>query len=137
LAQDALVLDAVRSGGWGVTARRVPAPLPIQQSTGCHAQGMAFVLPRLVFLTERPMAKCEMCGNDYEMSFQVVTAGVTHTFDSFECAIHKLAPICAHCGCKIIGHGIEANGTFYCCAHCAHSQGAKNIVDNAEHARPR
>ena len=55
------------------------------------------------------MAKCEVCGNDYELSFQVVTAGVTHTFDSFECAIHKLAPICAHCGCKIIGHGIEAN----------------------------
>jgi hypothetical protein len=83
------------------------------------------------------MAKCEVCGNDYEMSFQVVTAGVTHTFDSFECAIHKLAPICAHCGCKIIGHGIEANGTFYCCAHCAHEQGAKSIVDNADHARAR
>ena len=83
------------------------------------------------------MAKCEVCGNDYEMSFQVVTAGVTHTFDSFECAIHKLAPICAHCGCKIIGHGIEANGTFYCCAHCAHAEGAKSIVDNAEHARSR
>ena len=53
------------------------------------------------------MAKCEVCGNDYDMSFQVVTAGVTHTFDSFECAIHKLAPVCSHCGCKIIGHGIE------------------------------
>ena len=83
------------------------------------------------------MAKCEVCGNDYQLSFQVVTAGVTHTFDSFECAIHKLAPICSHCGCKIIGHGIEANGTFYCCAHCAHSEGAKNIVDNAEHGARR
>src|SRR3990170_6534340 len=79
---------------------------------------------------EDPMAKCEVCGNDYYLAFQVVTAGVTHTFDSFECAIHRLAPICANCGCKVIGHGIEANGTFYCCAHCAHAQVATSIVDN-------
>src|SRR6476661_7199091 len=69
---------------------------------------------------EASMAKCEVCGNEYYLAFQVVTAGVTHTFDSFECAIHKLAPVCDHCSCKVLGHGIEANGTFYCCAHCAH-----------------
>jgi hypothetical protein len=34
------------------------------------------------------MAKCEVCGNDYHMSFDVITAGSRHTFDSFECAIH-------------------------------------------------
>ena len=38
------------------------------------------------------MARCEVCGNDYYLSFEVVAAGKTHTFDSFECAIHKLAP---------------------------------------------
>jgi hypothetical protein len=80
------------------------------------------------------MARCEVCGNDYYLAFQVVTAGVTHTFDCFECAIHKLAPICGSCGCKILGHGIEANDTFYCCAHCAHAKGAGTIVDNAAHA---
>ena len=81
------------------------------------------------------MAICEVCGNDYHLAFQVKTAaGVTHTFDSFECAIHKLAPVCAHCGCKIAGHGIEANDTFYCCAHCAHAEGATSIVDNEAHA---
>jgi hypothetical protein len=80
------------------------------------------------------MARCEVCGNDYALAFQVITAGVTHTFDSFECAIHKLAPICEHCGCKVVGHGVEARGVFYCCAHCAHARGAKEIVDNAEHA---
>jgi hypothetical protein len=80
------------------------------------------------------MATCEVCGNDYEMAFQVITAGRTHTFDSFECAIHKLAPVCEHCGCKVIGHGVEANGSYYCCAHCAHAKGARSIVDNAEHA---
>jgi hypothetical protein len=24
-----------------------------------------------------------------------------------------------HCGCAIIGHGIEARGVLYCCNHCA------------------
>jgi hypothetical protein len=82
------------------------------------------------------MAKCEVCGNEYYLAFQVIAAGATHTFDSFECAIHRLAPVCAHCGCRVIGHGIEANGTFYCCAHCAHAQGATQVRDNAAHANP-
>ena len=80
------------------------------------------------------MAKCEVCGNDYWLAFQVTTPkGTTHTFDSFECAINKLAPSCEHCGCRIIGHGIEANEKFYCCAHCAHMSGAHEIVDNDKH----
>jgi hypothetical protein len=40
-------------------------------------------------------------------------------FDSFECAVHRMAPICEHCGCKVLGHGAEVDGHFYCCAHCA------------------
>lgn len=78
------------------------------------------------------MARCELCGNDYEHSFEIRAAdGSTHTFDSFECAIHVLAPKCAHCQCRIIGHGAEAGGTVYCCAHCARHAGATGIVDNA------
>jgi hypothetical protein len=65
------------------------------------------------------MARCEVCGNDYDKSFEVVAAGATHTFDSFECAIHQLAPVCEHCSCRVIGHGVEVDGRFYCCAHCA------------------
>lgn len=65
------------------------------------------------------MASCEVCGNDYELSFEVIAAGAHHTFDSFECAIHLLAPICEHCGCKVVGHGTDVGGRFYCCAHCA------------------
>ena len=80
------------------------------------------------------MAKCDMCGNDYQRSFQVVMQGKTHTFDSFECAIHMLAPECEHCGCRIVGHGAEANGSFFCCAHCASQEGVEEIVDNAAHA---
>ena len=76
------------------------------------------------------MAKCDVCGNAYHLSFQVVMGGETYTFDSFECAIHKLAPACAHCGCKIIGHGVEANATFYCCANCARHAGVVGAVDH-------
>lgn len=75
------------------------------------------------------MANCEVCGNDYDKAFQVVMGGSTHVFDSFECAIHALAPRCAHCGCRIVGHGAEANGTFYCGAHCAQKAGVKGLDD--------
>lgn len=39
------------------------------------------------------MAWCEMCGNDYDRAFEAVMAGERHTSDSFECAIHALAPL--------------------------------------------
>jgi hypothetical protein len=35
---------------------------------------------------------------------------------SFECAIQLLAPVCAHCRVRIIGHGLEKNGVMFCCA---------------------
>jgi hypothetical protein len=75
------------------------------------------------------MPRCDTCGNEYDKAFQVVMNGRSHTFDSFECAIHKLAPTCKHCGCRIIGHGLEANGTFYCCDHCAEKAGVKGLRD--------
>jgi hypothetical protein len=74
-------------------------------------------------------AKCEVCGNVYDKAFEVIMAGESHMFDSFECAIHALAPNCRHCGCKIIGHGVEANGSFYCCAHCATHEGVRGVED--------
>ena len=75
------------------------------------------------------MAVCEVCGNDYDKAFEVVTAGATHVFDSFECAIHALAPECAHCGCKVIGHGVEADGEVFCCAHCAGAEDVSGLRD--------
>ncbi len=76
------------------------------------------------------MDTCEVCGNDYHRTFEVIKAGSRHVFDSFECAIHKLAPVCDHCGCKIIGHGIEAGDKFYCCAHCARESGVTQATDH-------
>jgi hypothetical protein len=77
------------------------------------------------------MAKCDVCGNDYDKAFQVTAAGKTQTFDSFECAIHAMAPTCAHCRCKIIGHGLEAGGRMYCCANCARQSGVSAVKDRA------
>jgi hypothetical protein len=77
------------------------------------------------------MALCDVCGNDYDKTFTVTLAGKTQTFDSFECAIHALAPTCAHCGCRIVGHGAESGGAFFCCAHCASQEGEKRITDRA------
>lgn len=78
------------------------------------------------------MAVCEVCGNDYYLSFEVITAGQTHVFDSFECAIHKLAPVCSHCGCKIVGHGVETEQTFFCCEHCARAVGVARAQDHVD-----
>jgi hypothetical protein len=77
------------------------------------------------------MARCDMCGNDYDKTFQVTAKGKTHTFDSFECAINMMAPSCAHCGCKIIGHGVESGDKMFCCAHCAKESGVAGMKDRA------
>ena len=79
------------------------------------------------------MAVCEVCGNDYDKAFQVIAVGGDqHTFDSFECAAYALAPRCEHCDCQILGHGVEANGSIYCCAHCAGAEGVSGVADRAE-----
>jgi len=77
------------------------------------------------------MTPCEVCGNEYDKAFTVTMAGRAHTFDSFECAIHALAPACAHCGCKVVGHGVEQGGNVFCCAQCARHQGAQGLRDRA------
>ena len=77
------------------------------------------------------MQRCEKCGNEYDKTFDVVMAGATHTFDSFECAIATLAPTCSHCDCHIIGHGLEADGRIFCCDHCAEQSGVRQLRDRA------
>jgi len=73
--------------------------------------------------------QCEVCGNDYDKSFEIIKNGISHYFDSFECAISALAPTCAHCKCRIIGHGMESGGNFFCCAHCASQAGVMSLSD--------
>ena len=77
------------------------------------------------------MATCEVCGNDYDKALEVVAAGQRHVFDSFECAIHAIAPVCEHCGCKVVGHGTEVKGRFFCCATCARTSTGAKVADRA------
>jgi hypothetical protein len=80
---------------------------------------------------EDEMPTCEVCGNEYDRTMEITLDGETHTFDSFECAIHALAPTCDHCGCRIIGHGIQAGDRMFCCAHCATAVGVEGVADRA------
>jgi hypothetical protein len=76
---------------------------------------------------------CETCGNDYDKAFTIVGSdGTEHVFDCFECAAHALAPTCSHCGCRILGHGVEAGDCMFCCAHCAEVQGVTGARDRVE-----
>jgi hypothetical protein len=75
------------------------------------------------------MAVCETCGNDYDKAFEIVRGGERHTFDSFECAIQAMAPTCEQCGTRIIGHGLEQDGTMFCCDHCAEKAGVQGLRD--------
>jgi hypothetical protein len=77
------------------------------------------------------MAKCETCGNDYDRPLEITLDGQRHSFDSFECAIHALAPTCEHCGCRIIGHGLQDGDRWFCCAHCARESGATGLADRS------
>lgn len=79
------------------------------------------------------MHPCEVCGNQYDKAFQVVPAGQEEPrwFDSFECAIQALAPSCTHCGCRILGHGVEKQGDMFCGAHCASQEGVPELRDRA------
>lgn len=75
------------------------------------------------------MNRCERCGNEYDKAFDITVDGTKHTFDCFECAISTLAPECEKCGVKIIGHGLETGGRFFCCQSCAEAAGVRGLQD--------
>lgn len=79
------------------------------------------------------MATCATCGNDYDKAFTVTWNGQTAIFDSIECAAAVIAPSCSYCGCRILGHGLEAvsdtGPAIYCCGHCARESGVVTLHD--------
>lgn len=78
------------------------------------------------------MGRCDVCGNDYRRTMEIrVAGGERGTFDSFECAIHRFAPACDHCGCRVIGHGVELGERIFCCASCAQMEGIDEKAVNA------
>lgn len=84
------------------------------------------------------MSTCETCGNRYDNTFTVTLEGKSHEFDSFECAIAALAPLCDRCGVRILGHGVEsedgATRVTYCSAHCARASGESAARDHVRSA---
>jgi len=75
------------------------------------------------------VAQCEVCGNEYDKTFEVVMpGGDSHTFDCFGCATHALAPTCDNCGVRISGYDVEAS-SIYCCSHCARQAGHGQLRD--------
>lgn len=78
------------------------------------------------------VAICDVCGNDYDDPLTVTQGERRGVFDSFECAAHAMAPACVHCGCKILGHGVQVDASIYCCANCARADaGAPEVADRA------
>jgi hypothetical protein len=56
--------------------------------------------------------------------------GRTIIFDSFECSIQELAPVCPHCDCRIIGHGVQ-HGDTSSAASIAPSRRASKVCATA------
>lgn len=81
------------------------------------------------------MPVCDTCGNDDRRTFTLTMGPISGVFDSFECAIEAFAPRCGHCRCRVLGHGVEAGGSVYCCRHCAemvdHGLGRTDPADHA------
>jgi hypothetical protein len=76
------------------------------------------------------MESCLVCGNVYDKAFHVILADrSTHVFDCFECAIHALAPPCAHCEVRIIGHGVDRGSVIFCSDHCARAASDAAVED--------
>src|SRR5438093_11441375 len=120
-------------GGMNHNSARGGGGRPTGKLFGAAAEpaGACTVMAATVLPKEGSMAQCEVCGNDYDKALKVSLGGKTMTFDSFECAIHALAPHCAHCDCRVIGHGVEAGGKIFCCANCAKQEGVKGLSDRA------
>lgn len=78
------------------------------------------------------MTTCHTCGNEYESTFRVFKDGSSYEFDSFECAIHALAPMCKNCGCRVIGHGVQSAVDIFCSAHCASAAGVTGLMDHTQ-----
>lgn len=77
-------------------------------------------------------SKCESCGNSYDQPLEVRHMGKVHVFDCFECAIHLMAPTCAHCSCRVLGHGLQAGDKIFCCGHCARQMGHAELKDRSD-----
>ena len=69
------------------------------------------------------MASCEVCGNEYDRTMEIIVGGERHVFDSFECAIHAIAPRWSTVSAASSATASSPAMPLYCGAHCAHESG--------------
>jgi hypothetical protein len=119
-----MVADPVLEGGVNEVGAAASSAAP--------SSALEAAMPRPGRKVEPKVEPCEVCGNRYDKAFRVEMDGETHLFDSFECAIHALAPRCSRCGCTVVGHGVESDEAMYCGAHCASQDGVIGAVDRAD-----
>jgi len=65
--------------------------------------------------------------NDYDKVFTVTVGGRKHTFERYPRA---RAGVCA-LWLQVMGHGVEHDGTVFCCASCAKHEGLAGLKDRA------
>ncbi len=65
------------------------------------------------------MTKCETCGSTSARTLDISVNGVSHSYDSLECAIFALAPRCANCSELVVSRGIAAKELIFCGDSCA------------------
>lgn len=82
------------------------------------------------------MTVCDSCGNPDGNLFTIIRDAETRTFDSFECAIHVMAPRCGHCGCPILGHGFTNDAGLFCCEHCGTQASTEQSKPTGDAYRP-
>lgn len=78
-------------------------------------------------------SRCEVCGHDSDRPIRIMQSGRQHVFDTFECAIHAMAPACGNCSVRIIGHGVERDAKAFCSIHCSDTAAAKEPPSDRAH----
>ncbi|MEU0833595.1 DUF504 domain-containing protein [Streptomyces sp. NPDC005969] len=63
-------------------------------------------------------------------SFEVAAEGAVHVPASAERAAPQLAPVCTDCRSHTPDCGLQAEGQFFRCAHCAYRQRFAQLVDH-------
>lgn len=83
------------------------------------------------------MEQCDVCGNSYARAFRVILAdGSDGVFDCLECAIERVAPRCKHCGCRVIGHGVESAEVIFCSNHCLRASSSDSVDEASMESFP-
>jgi hypothetical protein len=73
------------------------------------------------------MAKCEVCGNEYDKALTLLLPGIA-TPSIVSNARFRRSHRSATAS-RVIGHGVEVGGRFFCCAHCARLATSADVKD--------